>query len=527
LSTDLDFTEEDFDSLDDEKKHLVEEFLAVQASLLQAVKRRGTELYDPLPHQEPFHHSQSVNRWMIGANRMGKTKACAQEVRWFALRDHPYRSIEGTGPIWCCAPTDEKLKDDVIPAVRSAVGESNIKNFVASPRPTLILRNGETIHFKNYMQPPITFASSAVRLLHFDEEPPWDIMEECYVRRSSYSEMNIVGGVTPVFGLTWLYDKVIQAHVNVGGWKESEWFGGKMADNKYISEEEKKRVSEGLTGVMHRIRVLGEILPIGGSLVFDPEVLAYWIKKSKEPLLRLERTNGVWREDEQGPLAIYDMPNQSCEYILGCDPAEGLNTGHSDQDPEHDETVIKVLNRSKRIMSATYRSGMVPPDYVGEEILPAMSDLFRRGGAIIERNNHGHTVIALAKKKMMGRLYSSPVDREARGERLSEDYGYLQAKDTRAFLVDLLGKYIRTKSYLEPDPPSIRQLMTFVKKANGRTEHQTGCKDDAVIASGLCAVWDRELPPAMPYRPRTEADELRELALKPSKPDTARWFRTL
>jgi phage terminase large subunit-like protein len=402
-----------------------------------------------------------------------------------------------------------------MPRVRKIVGESNIRRVVLKPIPMFELTNGKIIVFKNYEQTPLKYAGQDPILIAFDEEPPWDIMEECYSRRSSKHELNIVGAVTPVKGLTWLFEKVVE-----NGWPEAMWVGGKPADNIHLSKIELERMDKGLTGVMRRIRYLGEILPIGGSMVFDPERLSRMLRRAKDPIACFDRENGKWVQTEDGPLKIWGHQGKFpwewvkkgvvFEYAIGCDPAEGLNTSHSDAEPEHDETAISIKNRHTQVYEAEYISGIAEPDFVGEQILPSLSDMFNQARVNIERNNHGHTVIAFFKRKYPNRLYVPPEDRADRKFKLHEQYGHLENKQSRAYLIDLLKRAVRSNANLSiQSAKGLRQMLTFVLKTNGKMEHQEGAKDDAVFSYGLTEVLDYESSPVSPIK--VEALQKREL----------------
>jgi phage terminase large subunit-like protein len=495
-----------YEALPPEEKALLEELVAIEGQLLDVLDYAGIDTYIPLDHQRRFHELNSSNRWMIGANRMGKSVSIEHEIDWFAKGTHPHRAIPPAGQIWACCASNEVSLNHQMPRVQKIIGDSNIKRIVYKPIPMMTLNNGKTIVFKNYEQTPLKYAGQDPILIAFDEEPPWDIMEECYSRRSSKHELNIVGAVTPVKGLTWLFEKVVE-----NGWPEALFVGGRAQDNVHLSKDELSKMDRGLTGVMRRIRFLGEILPIGGTMIFDPERLSRMLRAVREPIASFDRENGRWVQVDEGPLRIWGHEGRfpwqwakdgvRFEYVIGCDPAEGLNTSHSDAEPEHDETSIHVKNRHTQEIEAEFTSGIAEPDLIGEQVLPSLSDMFNQAKVNVERNNHGHTVIAFFKRKYPGRLYIPPEDRTDRRFRLNEQYGHLETKQSRAYLIDLLRKAVRAnKDFRIPSPKALRQMLTFVRKSNGRMEHQEGAKDDCVFSLGLCEVLDYESRPVQPLK---------------------------
>lgn len=515
-------------ALTPEDRAILDEFIANEDHLLRALTVAGVDTYVPLAHQQRLHSSDSPNRWLIGANRMGKSKAIVQEVKWFAEGSHPHRRIPERGNIWCCCPSFEKSQNFQIPEVKAALGPL-IRNFVYKPNPTADLTNGKRIIFKTYEQHHQKYASEEPILVALDEEPPWDIMDEIYARRSANHELNIVGAVTMTQGLTWLWDKVINR-----SWPEAEWFGGKMTDNVYLSKEEIGRFDKGTTGVMREIRFLGKILPIGGQVVFDPDRLANLLTGTKETPWQFEWTGSSWSQVLDGPLKIWRWPDKDApdeQFVMGCDAAEGLNTSHSDAEPDHDETAIHIKSRHRQDIVAEYVSGLTEPDMIGDQIAPSLSDLYQKAMFNPERNNHGGTVIAFFKRRYPNRLYVPEVDLADIQYQQRPQYGHLEtgAKASgRPYLIDLLKKRIRSdKTYRVPSAKAVRQLLTFVLKSNGRTEHQEGSKDDCVFSLGLCEILDHELAPVKPLKIVTEKNALRDLALREPKRRAIDWYRKI
>lgn len=476
-----------------EERALVEEIIEEQGKLLAAYHRQGADEYEPQDYQLPFHQSQASNRWFIGGNKSGKSRSLHQECKWFGLDCHPYRDIGARGPIWMCSQSDEKSFGYQQPELEKIIGSEHIVKKYRHPRPMWKLVNDQWIHFKNYSQDVATFESDEIRFIGFDEPPPYDIFEAGWMRRSAHFNLDIAGACTMTQGLGWLWPKVIDP-ASDELLPDTEWFRGSMLENKYLSPTQKQIAAAGLHGVMYKIRVLGEVLPIDGAAVFDPDVLEEWRHAApKGPLFRLNYMfGGRWVEEPSGTLWLWQMPKRDHSYIIGCDPAEGLNTSVSDAEPDHDQTSISIFDRHTREFVGEYVDGQIRPDETGERILPALSTWFNGAKIIVERNNHGHTVIAFVRKKCPGRLYRPPEDRTDVKRHFDEGYGHLTTKPSRGFMIDLLKKAIASRSVREYSAPGIRQLSAFVLKSNGRMEHMDGMKDDRVFSRGLCLIADHD-----------------------------------
>jgi hypothetical protein len=345
-------------------------------------------------------------------------------------------------------------------------------------------------------------------------------------------KLDIIGGATMIQGLTWLYDKVVQMNL-----PSTAYVRARLDDNPFLLPEERQMLKDGVTGIMRRIRVDGEILAVGGSMRFDADQLDRWMKRKAEAKLVAYRAHGRWVGDDSGPLTLYELPIEGHEYVIGGDVAEGLNTNYTDVEPEWDQTSLQIMDRSTRIVIGDYTVGNEEPGYIGEEVLPALSDWFFRAKCNIELNNHGHTVVWAASKKIRNRLHSPPPDRTVRRKRMSSKRGFETTVKSRNYAIDMLASEIEQSGPRRPkapdgsylpvgieilNPVTIRQCMTFIRKPNGRIEHQDGCKDDRVIALALAVVCDRDLPAIRVHRPLTDAQTLRRDAYRNVKQQNLR-----
>jgi len=74
---------------------------------------------------------------------------------------------------------------------------------------------------------------------------------------------------------------------------------------------------------------------------------------------------------------------------------------------------------------------------------------------------------------------------------------------SRPILISLLDELLRQMAITIHDPITQQELLTFIIKANGKAEHQSGCHDDTVIALALACIAITRMP--RPRPPETSA----------------------
>ena len=115
--------------------------------------------------------------------------------------------------------------------------------------------NGSSLVFKSYEQGREKFQGVGKRLIWFDEEPPQDIWEEAFVRVEAGTPLDIVLTMTPINGMTYIYDTVYLADnpdifVITAGWKDNPW----------LEKEQIARMSRGLSDATLEVRKEGRFV---------------------------------------------------------------------------------------------------------------------------------------------------------------------------------------------------------------------------------------------------------------------------
>jgi phage terminase large subunit-like protein len=128
------------------------------------------------------------------------------------------------------------------------------------------LKNGVTILFKSYEQGRDKFQGAGVRLIWFDEEPPQDIWDECFVRVEAGQQLDVILTMTAIKGMTWVYNRIYldtdnpDLFISTAGWD----------DNPFLTEKQKAQMSRGLTPEAIQVRRDGKFVKRVGL------VCAWW-----------------------------------------------------------------------------------------------------------------------------------------------------------------------------------------------------------------------------------------------------------
>lgn len=194
--------------------------------------------------------------------------------------------------------------------------------------------------------------------------------------------------------------------------------------------------------------------------------------------------------DEQGPLRVYRWPEARREYWIGIDAAQGIVSG---DDPDY--AACQVVERYTCEQVATYQA-RVEPDELAR--IAALLGYWYGGAYLVpESNNHGHTVIELLKMRNYPRLWMRQ-DFDVVGVEKLERYGWETNSKTRPMVVDAVGTQINEKALDLNDIDTITECITFVRDPkSGKPQADVDCKDDLVLALGVCLAamrWGVEQP---------------------------------
>lgn len=240
----------------------------------------------PLVHEKQmlFHKCLKKNRWVFGGNRSGKTECGAVETVWLSLGIHPYRENKKNISCWVVSLSrqvqrdvaqakilyyirSDLIEDIVMTSGRSDSAQSGIIDFIIVKN---ALGGTSKIGFKSCDQGREKFQGSSLDFVWFDEEPPKDIYDECRMRVLDKCG-HIFGTMTPLKGLTWVYNQIYLNEFNDQEvwYQQMEW-----SDNPYLNKKELALMTSSLSEEELESRRYGKFIQSCGMVYseFDENV---------------------------------------------------------------------------------------------------------------------------------------------------------------------------------------------------------------------------------------------------------------
>lgn len=229
--------------------------------LLDEKERRVAE--NPLfyckrhPKQIEAFESPKAIRSLFWGNRVGKTEWGGMETAEYATLHHPYRETKAPFEIWSASPSFDVQEHTTQQKLLRYIPRKDIEHIEylrGKIIKKMLLKNGVTILFKSYEQGREKFQGAGVRLIWFDEEPPQDIWDECFVRVEAGQQLDVILTMTAIKGMTWVYSRIYQdtsnpdLFVSTAGWD----------DNPYLTDDQKRQMSRGLSPASLKVRREGK-----------------------------------------------------------------------------------------------------------------------------------------------------------------------------------------------------------------------------------------------------------------------------
>jgi phage terminase large subunit len=171
-------------------------------------------------------------------------------------------------------------------------------------------------------------------------------------------------------------------------------------------------------------------------------------------------------------------------YALGADSA---GTGE-------DYFAAKVICNLDGATAATMHVQHMDEDLFAEQLF-CLGTYYGEALLGVEVNYSSHPTRELAVRLRYPNLYMREILSTV-GEKVVREYGFETTPRTRRVILAELVALMRENVALEVHEGTLLEMMTFVKKKNGRQEAQEGCHDDLVMSLAIAHFISHSAPTA-------------------------------
>jgi phage terminase large subunit-like protein len=257
---------------EDEKRQVLKELKEVEA----IYQSNPLQFFYPYPKQALFLEARDRFKWILGGNRSGKTVTCIvddiiQAIDWEAVPEHlkPYKKFDPPFKFRIVAMDFDQVELVIFEALQAWLPPGQLlggswEKAYNKERRILRFKNGSLCQFKTFEQPAKNHGGAPLHRVHLDEEPPEDIYSENNMRIIDYGG-DIICSMTPVEGLTWMYDRFYQPFER-GELKNAYVQPVDMDDNPFLSEEAKEAALQDYSAEEREARKTGKFIHFHGRV---------------------------------------------------------------------------------------------------------------------------------------------------------------------------------------------------------------------------------------------------------------------
>lgn len=246
-----------------------------------------------------------------------------------------------------------------------------------------------------------------------------------------------------------------------------------------MAELRQNNVGFGLTGEQlfkqeYPISIL-EAFQSGSGNVFDTERV-----DATKPVPALVRQNGINEYHEQEEklakfnmlygvgVKFWELPQADNDYVIGCDPSDGMGSDNSCIDVWHKDGLRQVAQFY----------GKVRPDELAE-IINELARFYNE--AFVGVENNMLTTILFLSKIYDNYYFETRVDEKTL--KRTKKIGWSTNVKTRDLMIDEYNILFDEGGLTIRSPITLGEMKTFVKKDNGKREHADGKHDDALFSA--------------------------------------------
>lgn len=177
--------------------------------------------------------------------------------------------------------------------------------------------------------------------------------------------------------------------------------------------------------------------------------------------------------DKNGYISIWKKPEPDRFYCIGADVAEGLVTG--------DYSCALVGDDDFDVVAMWH--GHIDPDLFGLELVK-LGRYYNEAYIGVENNNHGLTTLTTLKREEYWNLFFSKTYDKI-SDSVTQKLGWTTSARTKPLMIDKLAEFVREMYLGIYSDVIISEMFTYIIEDNGKTNAQSGCHDDTVMA---CAI---------------------------------------
>jgi hypothetical protein len=180
---------------------------------------------------------------------------------------------------------------------------------------------------------------------------------------------------------------------------------------------------------------------------------------------RLLGTSEPYQLRDNGNLMVWFPPKPRKEYVIGVDPAGGGTDG--------DYSCAQVIERSSGMQCAELHGHWNPVELAHR--VAALGREYNTALMAVERNNHGHAVLAHLRMMRYPRIFADQ----------DKNDGWLTTVASKPPMIENLVAMLAEKPEAFRSERLLNECRTFVRNRAGQSGATGGAHDDCVIAFGI------------------------------------------